>query len=104
LYDVRSHLDSIKITSAHASTDCLFREFNLATPTCNTHVQVPGSAAEFLTLRSAIDQLDKRLRPLLIGPDSAMTTDSLDYFVPLATKIIRGCGNALDAASFHTCV
>ena len=113
---------------------------------------VPGSPAEFIRLRAALDEFDKpslpaaatapagagvvkevgreavaaaatllaatgaerrqSKRPLLVGPDSAMTpwgtcpskNNCPGYFVPLATKIIRECGQVLDAASFHVYV
>jgi hypothetical protein len=35
------------------------------------------------------------------GPDSPVTPRTMPYFIPIATNIIRGCGHALDAASFH---
>ena len=92
---------------------------------------VPGSPAEFIALRAALDKFDAELppaqhtqpdtqqhgqqhgqqqkRPLLVGPDSAMTpwgtcptkNNCPGYFVPLATRIVQACGQALDAASFH---
>ena len=63
----------------------------------------PGSNASFWAVREQLNNfpLSDTPTPLLVGPDSPMMPSNKGYFVPLATKILRAAGPALDAASFH---
>ena len=65
---------------------------------------VPGSNASFWAVRQQLSTFPLSATtptPLLVGPDSPMMPGNANYFVPLATKILRAAGPALDAASFH---
>jgi hypothetical protein len=63
----------------------------------------PGSNSSFWTVRAAIDAAfpSPAHKPLLIGTDTPIMPDNMNYFVPMSTRLLREMGGAIDAASFH---